>query len=137
MRLHRCAVTVTITVKSGLIIVWSKFLWHDMYPHQPHSASEWMTSPLVTSLAISCNRLQSLALETKAPSTWLGVEVLPNVLSTSTSSICWQIGMHCSYLMHLFANKSESSLIAPLLDYLFGLQRVSVFALVCVTESLP
>jgi hypothetical protein len=50
---------------------------------------------------------------------------------------CWQIGMHCSYLMHLFANKSESPLIAPLLDYLLGLQRMSVFALVCVTEGLP
>jgi hypothetical protein len=50
---------------------------------------------------------------------------------------CWQIRMHCSYLMHLFANKSKSNLIAPLLEYLLGLQRMSVFAIACVTESLP
>jgi hypothetical protein len=39
--------------------------------------------------------------------------------------------------MHIFANKSESLLIASQLYFLLGLQRMSVFALACVTESLP
>jgi hypothetical protein len=58
-------------------------------------------------------------------------------MAEALPTCCWKIGMHGSYLMHLFANKSESPLLAPLLDYLLGLQRMSVFTLVCVKESLP
>jgi hypothetical protein len=57
--------------------------------------------------------------------------------ATNQHRVCWKIGMHCSYLMLLLANKSESLLIAPLLDYLLGLQRMSVLALACVSQILP